>query len=141
MKRDLIISVAAIAHGVLFLFTGISALIVPTGLDPAADVSSGHGHVRAIGGVLVVIATGLLWSVLRGVIDVPMRFVVAATSGLCAGGIFTGVYADAGTIAFVIAGAHLLFTIGWIGILITSDSPYRPRPVASAKREHQRTSS
>ena len=139
MKRDRTITVAAIAHGSLFLLTGILAIVEFTGTDPISRVASAQGIALAMGGILIVIAAGLLWSVLRGVIDAPMRLVVAATSGLWAGMVLGGTIGDPGTLAMLIAALHLLFAITWIGILLTSDSPYRPRPVANAKRERQRT--
>jgi hypothetical protein len=140
MKRDLFITILALAHGIYFVLGGAWPLIDMRSFEFINGPKSDHIQVRAIAGISLFIGAALLWCVHRGVIENPMRLVVAGAGGTLAIVMFNPSGPGGIEQAMLAQGiAHAIFSLCWMIILLTADSPYRPRPVAAIKRLRQKT--
>ena len=140
MKRDLFITILALAHGIYFVLGGAWPLVDMRSFEFVTGPKADPVQVRAIAGISLFLGAALLWCVHRGVVESPMRLVVAGASSTHAIMLFNNTGPGGIEWAILAQGsAHAIFTLSWVIILLTADSPYRPRPGAATKRLRQKT--
>jgi hypothetical protein len=140
MKRDVFISIVALVHGVYLMLSGAWPLVDMRSFELVTGPRADHMATRAVAGMSVALGLALLWCVRRGVVEAPLRFVAAGSSGTLGLVMLATILPHAAdTIQISLGAMHMMLALCWAGILLTADSPYRPRPVMSARRMRQRT--
>jgi hypothetical protein len=139
VKRDTIILALAVAQAALFLVTGLLPVTKVHHLNALLEEAGAPWLLKALGGFLWFGGVALLWSAHRGVVDAPLRLLVCGMS-LILGALFLGAAWTYGPIigSMLFGVMHMVAAVGWITLLLSSNSPYHPRSVASSKRMKQR---
>ncbi len=115
-------------------------MIEPMSFVQVAGPGVDEGALWALLGMTFTISAALLLAVHRGAVDVPLR-IVAIGTGVTLGmvSLYVGMQPTADNVKLVVGVIHCAFALSWITIMLTADSPYRPRPVMKAKRMRQKT--
>ncbi len=139
MSRTELIRSFALAHAMLLFINGLWALFDPRSWHSFMMSTDGEqtSFTLPVIFLFAAAAIGMAWH--RGIVDVPLRVVAIGTSaGILLTIILSSDLDELALTAYVHGVFHLLLIGAWVYSLLTSDSPYRPKPIEALKkvREH-----